>query len=67
MRFSKKIPKIYYSFFFFKKEIIGHMYICTKYNHDFKFAISLKTFSKNMIYMFCLHHFSVKCIINKNY
>ena len=25
-----------------------------------------KTFSKNMIYMFCLDHFSVKCII-KNY
>ena len=27
----------------------------------------IKTFSKNMIYMFCLYHFSVKCIIKKIY
>ena len=26
-----------------------------------------KTFSQNMIYMFCLYHFSLKCIIKKNY
>ena len=26
-----------------------------------------KTFSKKMIYMFCLYNFSVKCIIQKNY
>ena len=24
-------------------------------------------FSKNTIYMFCLYHFSVECIIDKNY
>ena len=37
----KKFPKIYYSFFFHKKWI-GHTYICTKCNDDFKFTISLK-------------------------
>ena len=37
----KKFPKIYYSFLFHKK-IIGHMYICTKCNDNFKFTISLK-------------------------
>ena len=26
-----------------------------------------KTFSKSIYYMFCLYHFSVKCIIKKNY
>ena len=26
-----------------------------------------KTFSQNIIYMFCLYNFSVKCIIKKNY
>ena len=26
-----------------------------------------KTFSQNMIYMFCSYDFSVKCIIKKNY
>ena len=37
----KKFPKIYYSFFF-QKNIIGHTYICTKCNDNFKFTISLK-------------------------
>ena len=39
----KKFPKIYYSFFF-KKEIIGHTYMCTKCNDNFKFTISLKSY-----------------------
>ena len=26
-----------------------------------------KTFSENIIYMFCLHNFSVKSILKKNY
>ena len=26
-----------------------------------------KAFSKSIYYMFCLYHFSVKCIIKKNY
>ena len=26
-----------------------------------------KFFSQNTIYMFCLYHFSLKCIINENY
>ena len=26
-----------------------------------------KTFFQNIIYMFCLYNFSVKCIIKKNY
>ena len=37
----KKFTKIYYSFIF-HKNIIGHTYICTKCNDNFKFTISLK-------------------------
>ena len=33
----------------------------------YRISSRTKTFSKNMIYMFCLNHFSVKCIIKKNY
>ena len=39
----KKLPKTYIHFFFFQKEIIGHMYVCTMYNDNFKFTISLKS------------------------
>ena len=42
--FHKKIPKIYYSFFF-QKKIIGNTYICTKCN-NFKFTISLKSYEE---------------------
>ena len=41
----KKFPKIYYSIFF-QNEIIGHMYICTKCNDNFKFTISLKSWEE---------------------
>ena len=41
----KKFPKIYYSFFY-QKEIIGHTYICTKCNDNFKFTISLKFYEE---------------------
>ena len=41
----KKFVKICYSFFF-QKEIIGHMYICTKCNDNFKFAISLNSYEE---------------------
>ena len=33
---------------------------------DRKFS-QTKTFSQNMIYMFCLYHFSLKCIIKNFY
>ena len=36
----QKIPNFY---FFFQNEIIGHMYICTKCNGNFKFLICLKS------------------------
>ena len=39
----QKFPKIYHLIFFFQKEVIGHTYICTKCNGDFKFTISLKS------------------------
>ena len=38
--FSKTFKSIH---FFFQKEIIGHTYICTKCNDNFKFTISLKS------------------------
>ena len=41
----KKFHKISYSFFF-QKEIIGHTYICTKCNDDFKFTVSLKSYEE---------------------
>ena len=41
----KKFSKIYYSFSF-QKEIIGHTYICTKCNDNFKFTISLKSYEE---------------------
>ena len=41
MYFSKN--SLIYIFFFFQKEIIGHMYIRTKCKDNFKFTISLKS------------------------
>ena len=41
--------------------IFYNSFFCTV---DRKYS-QTKTFSQNMIYMFCLYHFSVKCIIKK--
>ena len=38
----KTFPKIYYSFFL-HKIVIGHTYICTICNDNFKFTLSLKS------------------------
>ena len=37
----KTFPKIYY-WFFFQKIVIGHTYMCTICNDNFKFTLSLK-------------------------
>ena len=37
----QKIPKILLFIFFFPEKIIGHTYICTKCNDNFKYTLSL--------------------------
>ena len=44
-RFSKNSIKFIIQFFF-QKPVIGHMYICTKCNDNFKFTISLKSYEE---------------------
>ena len=51
IRLFKRFPKIYYVFNFFQKEIIGHTYICTKCNDNFKFTISLKSFDESFAWV----------------
>ena len=41
----KKFPKNSF-FFLFQKYIIGHTYICTKFNDNFKFTVSLKPYEE---------------------